>query len=492
MSKTSSGLEFGTKFVKEVTITQENNNLKIDNVFSLPLNKADSINLLTTGHVYTALKGKGSTFRFLEFPFTNRRKINQILPMELEEIIPFSLDNVIYQYQFLEKKKKLSKLLVSIVDKTGVEEINNFLNDRDFKVKQIMIEPVALANLFQFFPENENIGIVEIGKSHSSVVFRDNSTLFPKYINIGGEALIKEISNINKIPDEEAEELIISGNINNTLSKNFLNLLFIELRQFVFHFRDQTGNDIKKLYLTGGFSQLKGAKEFLEKGLDIEIEILSLPVFINNVPDGFIEQQFHLPLALALNGEKSRFKSSMDFSLFHINQTEELDEIRKNSFLTLLLLIILLILMDIYSFTNYKNSYNKYRDIKSQELELISKVMPNEKAIYDPVETMKSKLDRLKETVNIKTGNTNLTIIDLLNSISKEADSSIKTTIYQLSYENGTIRIKGEIGSYEDLDKLRTVWNGLDFFKSVDIVDSKKRGKTGQISFTMIIKTKEG
>ena len=72
--------------------------------------------------VYLVLPEDYSTSRYINLPVSSAKKASQILPFQLEDSIPFSMDKVIYKEQF-NTTKSSTDALVNIVDKEDFEHL---------------------------------------------------------------------------------------------------------------------------------------------------------------------------------------------------------------------------------------------------------------------------------------------------------------------------------------------------------------------------------
>ena len=83
----------------------------------------------------------------MSLPFTDLRRIEQVLPAEVEGAIPFDLDDVVWDYAVLSQQEGKSELLVAVVRKQALKETIDALAAAGIDPKVITFGPLALAAL---------------------------------------------------------------------------------------------------------------------------------------------------------------------------------------------------------------------------------------------------------------------------------------------------------------------------------------------------------
>ena len=65
----------------------------------------------------------------LTLPFDNRKKIEAVLPFEIDDRLPIDVDDIIYDYLITDSAENSSQLLVSYVRKADLSQFLNALNE---------------------------------------------------------------------------------------------------------------------------------------------------------------------------------------------------------------------------------------------------------------------------------------------------------------------------------------------------------------------------
>jgi len=121
--------------------------------------------------VVVSLPGRNVSARILTLPFSDRKKIDQTLPFEIESLIPLPLEDILLDYQVLEKTPEGAKVLVLFTEKSFLESHLDLLKEAGIDPNVILPSSVALANLWKEVPsdEQEPFAVVDFGESETSL-----------------------------------------------------------------------------------------------------------------------------------------------------------------------------------------------------------------------------------------------------------------------------------------------------------------------------------
>jgi len=91
--------------------------------------------------------------RVVELPFSDRGKIGQVLGFELENHVPYSADDVVYDYIVQEKGRQGSKLFVSVAPKKEMEEMKENFVSMGMDPRIVGHQAMANARLYELLTE---------------------------------------------------------------------------------------------------------------------------------------------------------------------------------------------------------------------------------------------------------------------------------------------------------------------------------------------------
>lgn len=87
--------------------------------------------------------------RLKVFPFQDRLKISKSLPFELEEETPFSSENAVFDYKYVQFAGPISEILAFVAPKVKVKERLEKFESFNFQVNILTTESMGLANIIE-------------------------------------------------------------------------------------------------------------------------------------------------------------------------------------------------------------------------------------------------------------------------------------------------------------------------------------------------------
>ena len=160
-------------------------------------------------------------------------KVEDIIESEMEKNIPFSSQNVYYDWQTIEDKKDHQLLLLGVAPKGVVEQYYDLLSKAGLAVEALEIEPVAICRAIldeetPVFEESKgkNYIVIDIGFSHSTIIFYSRNTiLFTTETQLSGEKITREIAEHLNIDRNKAEKYKTSLSKKNDNYKKILEII---------------------------------------------------------------------------------------------------------------------------------------------------------------------------------------------------------------------------------------------------------------------------
>lgn len=110
----------------------------------------------------TGLPGDMASVRTLTFPFSDPKKIAQVLPSELEAEIPFDIEDVVTSWTILEKTPTLTTVLVAFARVEAVEAHLTLLAKVGIDPRHVKFDALALDDLHEMVFRNEEDDAADI------------------------------------------------------------------------------------------------------------------------------------------------------------------------------------------------------------------------------------------------------------------------------------------------------------------------------------------
>lgn len=287
------------------------------------------------------------------FPFTDRNKISKTLPLELEDEIPFSIENAIFDFKLQNINPPSAEVLAFAVKKEEIARIIQVLKECSIQADIISTEGSAFANLIEKWNEpvtprsttTNNVVLDEItqiaakkvnivlnmGHSHTLVSIYDAGKLIAvRTVLWGGKYVGEQIAKKYNLPLSEAhKELETKGFILTKKqelspeSKAFSDIISRSVRDFIrdlqisiLEIKSEHRCEISKIEITGGMSLVQGMGAYLTQHLEIpcnQLNVLDLFGQIYFEKNDLNDVRAGISIGLAIEGLKKPRNPPINF-----------------------------------------------------------------------------------------------------------------------------------------------------------------------------------
>ncbi len=164
---------------------------------------------------YLALPGDQLSIRLLELPFTEARKIDQVVGYELEGQIVHALEDVVYDHLVVGSTESASTVLAVAAKRDDVGNAIAVLEGEGVHPRALFAAPVVYRQLARQFVEGPRDGeeagpceaILDIGHARTNIcIMRDGRVLAARTIMRGGLQLTNAIAQAFAAPLDRAEQ----------------------------------------------------------------------------------------------------------------------------------------------------------------------------------------------------------------------------------------------------------------------------------------------
>ena len=228
--------------------------------------------------------------RLVRLPPLKDNEIMDALRFEAETFVPFPLDEVLIDYEIIEKDDA-GRLTIFVIAARN-DLINSYLKlFKSIGLELLALESpaIALRRVLKLgMPMVERLVVVDMGEKYSDLFsINKNNVYFARSLSVGGESLTRAISLSLGLDMASAEEYKkayelkedqLEGKIKNAVLPVF-NDITEEIRKTLALFVEDIGKPAELLVLSGGGANLPGMAEELTKVLGIEVQVLQ--PFIN-------------------------------------------------------------------------------------------------------------------------------------------------------------------------------------------------------------------
>ena len=234
--------------------------------------------------------------RFAKFPAVgDKAKLEQLVHYEVEQNVPFPIDEIVCDHQFLGTAPDGDVAAMIVAAKLdGVRAVTDAIAAAGLKTAVVDVSPIAVLNALRFSqPQLAGCSVVlDIGSKTTNLILIEGEKIYNRSIPVAGNTITKEIAQTFGCSFEEAEQLKIErgyvalggvmedeDEITDRVSKiirTVLTRLHAEISRSINFYRSQQGGAApSRLFLTGGTVRLPQLDQFFMESLQVDVEYLN-------------------------------------------------------------------------------------------------------------------------------------------------------------------------------------------------------------------------
>lgn len=304
LKKTSDGLRlkrFNKKSIKKGIIEGGVVKQKDDLVEQLKLLRQE----LKTEHIIASLPEEKGFIKVVKIPLVDKSEVRKNLELKLEEIVPFSAEEVVFDFEIAGENipgKELT-IVLSAFPKLLSDDYSLVFREAGFMPVAFELENQSLFRSFVEHGSEDAVMIVDFGKTRTSFLVGESGVVkFSSTINVAGEEIDKLLARSLNTSIFEAERIkkgqLAVRNEDGGIMNIILPVISVvkdEMRRimdyWVFHAEEQgfKNREIDKIILCGGDSNLLGFVDYLSYELKKNVELgnawLNVTSFEDYIPE---------------------------------------------------------------------------------------------------------------------------------------------------------------------------------------------------------------
>ena len=462
----------------------------------------------------TGFKGEDTAIRFVNLPFADTRKIDQIFEGELEDLVPFDLYEGVFDYQILERhlvrgSPGSSLSLAAAARRSKAQSFLTHLNEAGLDPKFLPVDVLGLYNLYTHFladdgtrpqtpghpPDEAKEGtdssreeeesdevdletrpkgrlLVDIGHLRTLVLAAtDRGIAHARVIRIGGADVTRAIARAYNLDWADAEAGKHADGIlatrrhpaaNDEAQKlsdvigRGLNPLVRELRRTLTSIRRERRVDITRIDLLGGGAQLVNLPSFLADALGVSVAIgAAVEQQVEGEADSPRRSAFAGALAYALRVSGEAPVSNIDMRKGELAFSGGLQHLKERLSPIFAAIATLFVLLFVYGTLRLRAVGAREAEINREFCRVTKEVIGREICEPDIAESvMRNPPSDL--------GNFQLPQIsgyDILLELSERAPDKLQIKFTEVSVGEERTIIEGEAPSFDAVDQLVAAYN---------------------------------
>ncbi len=406
--------------------------------------------------VCTAPQGSFS-YRLLELPFADRRKLESVVPFELEGHLPFDLEGHTVSFAPLGSRRGDSHLvLATIASKDWLGSYLHSLASVGIDPVAVDLPPAAAANLL--------LHITRPGEGAEGL------------IDVSGYRILVALAVEGRLAGIRAWRLAGQGAAE-TAARALWNLSVLA---------NAVAVEASSIWIAGGASNEELLRT-LRRATAARVRSVN-DASLAAVPPGLRDRQaeFVVPIGLAL-GQQPRLGTSIALNLrqaelaYHGKREElwrRVGRLGALAFLSILLLVAGWAVRRGREQEKIAELGSRIRSVFRQTLPEVTRVV-NEKA---QLEAAYADLARKRELFGNLLPSATKTI-DLLRALTEAIPPDVGLDVEELTLEGGALRLSGSVPSFEAVDSLKRSLSSIPRFAATTIADVKASVDNKRVSF---------
>lgn len=222
-------------------------------------------------------------------------ELEQQVRYEIEENVPFPIDEIVSDYQFLGSMADGDKAVMIVAAKVeAVRAVTDAVRAAGLKPAVVDVSPVAICNALKAaYPQLDGCSVVlDIGSKTTNLMILEGEKIYNRSIPIAGNTITKEIAQQFGCSFEEAEQVkrergyVALGGVTededevtdriSKIIRTVLTRLHAEISRSINFYRSQQGGSAPtRLFLTGGTARLPQLDQFFMDALQVDVQYLN-------------------------------------------------------------------------------------------------------------------------------------------------------------------------------------------------------------------------
>ncbi len=217
------------------------------------------------------------------------QQLQDTIHFEAEQYIPFDISDVNLDFQILGENEgnpnQMNVLLVA-AKKDMVADYVNLIQTAGLNPCVIDVDAFALQNVYEFNyePKEENVALIDIGASKTSLnILKGATSVFMRDVSGGCSQINQKIAQRAECSLEEAEQLKNAGPSDRMPAEDLREIVTtvvadwcIEIRRALdFFYSTYPDDQIKKIFLSGGGANIREFRQLLSSETSAEVETIN-------------------------------------------------------------------------------------------------------------------------------------------------------------------------------------------------------------------------
>ncbi len=441
------------------------------------------------GDCRVSLDAKEFFFRNLILPFVDRRKVEKVLPFELEELTSHRMDELHLDFLPSVSKGSGTDILAAMIDRSFFAETLALFQSQGLDPEIIGVSGLQAASSIAANAEDEHSFVV------LDVSFKQTTLIL---VDAGKLALIRSLA----IDSEDIAGFAFSTTDCKVVAEKpegfgeIIRQLVLPLEQTLISVgRSHLLETKAPCYINGGVGLFPDVFELLKSSLPLSVQ----PCNIAEQPLLKIEPSESIPWnpaimnrPLALATWKKKDPAVLNFRKGDFKKQQSLKKVRKSLMAVSIPLGLLLFGLIGFSWWEFKDLESKRNILQDEVNAVFKETLPEVNRIVNPVQQLQIKIDETRDVFHAGSqGQENIRKLAVLAELSARIPESLQINISRLVADQDDVRIKAETRDFNTVDNVKKELEKSNMFGSVVISSANLAPKGGEVRFELKLEFKK-
>jgi type II secretion system protein L len=440
------GLKIEKGMVAASVVLKTFRQVELKDSFSLPFTTdAELVEILKEkakdwagARIVSSIPGHYFSQRTIHFPFADRNRVEKALPFEVEDSVPFSLDDVVLDHVILEG--------------AGTEKSSGGL--RETPVLGLMLPKTILRN---------HLGLL-------ASAGLDPQVIVPSYIGLYSISKMMKIEGCTLFVCDR-DVCMKSGETVKGL-RSFSGLqATASLRHTLQAFETEHKERVEKASLLCPDSGLQA-------------ELSGLGIVVEEVTPEFSGSKAADPVSLGL-----ALSEHLNFRKGEFTYLLADEGVRRKKRTLIIAGAVALVLAAVNLGVKLYVVESGYGKLDREMKQIYRQTFPDAKAVADPLRQMRDNVEEAKKKFGVLGSGSSA--LDVMRAVTDGVPKEVRVSFQEFSLEGDRLKLQAEAGSFEAVDKIKAELQKAALFKEV-IVQDTRMGVENKVKFRMEIKLKQG
>jgi general secretion pathway protein L len=429
-----------------------------------------------------SIPGESVSYRNLQMPFRDKKKIRQTLAFELETMVPIPAEDLIVDFTMVNRSDQ-SEILAASVKREDVSEYLAHLQAHgvDPEVMDVGCVPTLSWLLNQEGMPDDGL-LLDFGHSKNTMLLFLNRRL----------ALIRTFPFEGSTAGlNETESGLASAESAKEIEESHLGSLCTQVQNTLHAFASQTANTVRpeKVFVTSVAPSHPDIENTLSRLLELPVERIQVTgdpriSLEPNIAQGWNPAFMDNALALAVGEARPKLGFNFRREEFEVNNVYFGRVKGLGKIAAVLAAILLLVGVDLG--IDYFSLRNQYRTLDQQITKVFKQTLPGIKRIVDPVAQMGAEINAIKKTAFSVPGiGPGTRVLDLLREFSMRVPESADVHVARIVVDPDAVQIKGDTDTFNTVDTIKKGLEPSSYFSDVTISSANLDGSGDRVRFEM-------